>query len=104
MGPPHEHALERYDYPGGYTQYDQGDDCAPASKNSHVDYETLIQGAGNARGLATGSRFKLTGVSPPRPELEYLIVSPGINWKSGRLRFLRETKRRPGLPVLVYCL
>ncbi|WP_243448580.1 contractile injection system protein, VgrG/Pvc8 family, partial [Candidatus Thiosymbion oneisti] len=53
---PHEHAradLERYDYPGGYTQYDQGDGWVRARiEELHVDYET-VKGSGNARGLAT---------------------------------------------------
>ncbi|WP_424945102.1 contractile injection system protein, VgrG/Pvc8 family, partial [Candidatus Thiosymbion oneisti] len=58
---PHPHAaLEIYDYPGGYTQYDQGDDWMRARiEELHVDYET-VKGSGNARGLATGARFKLT--------------------------------------------
>ncbi|WP_141699357.1 type VI secretion system Vgr family protein, partial [Candidatus Thiosymbion oneisti] len=75
---PHEHAredLEIYDYPGGYTQYDQGDDWVRARIEAlHVDYETL-RGAGNARGLATGARFKLTEYPRQDQNREYLILS-----------------------------
>jgi len=55
---PHEYArwnLELYDYPGGYTQYDEGDQWVRARiEELHVDYE-IIRGKGNARGLATGA-------------------------------------------------
>ena len=75
---PHEHAradLERYDYPGGYTQRDQGDDWARARiEELHVDYET-VKGSGNARGLATGSLFTLTKYPRDDQNREYLIVS-----------------------------
>ncbi|WP_165742290.1 type VI secretion system Vgr family protein, partial [Candidatus Thiosymbion oneisti] len=75
---PHEHAradLERYDYSGGYTQYDQGDDWVRARiEELHVDYET-VKGAGNARGLATGARFKLTKYPRQDQNREYLLLS-----------------------------
>jgi len=75
---PHEHArrdLERFDYPGGYTQYDQGDDWGRVRMEAqHVDYETA-QGAGNARGLATGALFTLTGYPRQDQNREYLIIS-----------------------------
>jgi len=74
----HEHArsdLERYDYPGGYTQYDQGDQWARARiEELHVDYET-VRGAGNARGLATGSLFTLTKYPRDDQNREYLILA-----------------------------
>jgi len=75
---PHEHAradLERYDYPGGYTQRDQGGGWVRARiEELHVDYET-VQGSGNARGLATGALFKLTDYPRDDQNREYLIVS-----------------------------
>jgi len=74
---PHEHArwdLERYDYPGGYTDHDTGDQWVRARiEELHVDYET-VQGAGNACGLATGARFTRTGYPRQDQNREYLRV------------------------------
>ncbi len=85
---PHEQArwdLEVYDYPGGYTRDDQGDDWARARiEELHAGYETA-RGKGNARGLTTGAHFKLSNYpyfnpDPARclredPNREYLVVS-----------------------------
>ena len=75
---PHEHAradLERFDYPGGYLKRDQGDDWGRVRMEAqHVDYETA-QGAGNARGLATGALFTLTRYPRDDQNREYLILS-----------------------------
>jgi len=82
---PHEHArsdLEVYDYPGGYTQYDQGDGWVRARiEELHVDYET-VKGTGNARGLATGALFKLTKYPRPDQNREYLLVSANYKLQS----------------------
>ncbi len=82
---PHEHAradLEIYDYPGGYTQYDQGDEWVRARiEELHVDYET-VRGAGNARGLTAGALFNLTDYPRRDQNREYLIVSADYQLRS----------------------
>ncbi len=82
---PHEHAradLEIYDYPGGYTQYDQGDDWVRARiEELHVDYET-VRGAGNARGLTAGALFNLTDYPRRDQNREYLIVAADYQLRS----------------------
>ncbi|MCB2263522.1 MAG: type VI secretion system tip protein VgrG [Candidatus Thiosymbion ectosymbiont of Robbea hypermnestra] len=82
---PHEHAradLEIYDYPGGYTQHDKGDDWVRTRiEELHVDYETA-QGAGNARGLTTGALFTLTGYRREDQNREYLVVAADYQLQS----------------------
>jgi len=82
---PHEHArwdLERYDYPGGYTDHDTGDQWVRARiEELHVDYETT-RGAGNACGLATGALFTLTGYPRRDQNREYLILSTDYQLQS----------------------
>jgi len=47
----------------------------------HVDYET-VQGAGNARGFATGVRFKLTKYPRQDQNWEYLILAADYQFQS----------------------
>jgi len=67
--------MEVYDYPGEYTQTDQGETYARARvQEIHSDYERL-QGQADARGLSVGSLFELTGFPRRDQNREYLIVS-----------------------------
>ncbi len=71
--------MEVYDYPGEYTQTDQGETYARARiQELHSDYERL-QGQANARGLSVGSLFELTGFPRRDQNREYLIVSATHN-------------------------
>ena len=68
-------AMEIYDYPGEYVQTDEGEAYARARiEELQTDYERL-QGDGNARGLAVGSLFQLTGYPRTDQDREYLITS-----------------------------
>jgi type VI secretion system secreted protein VgrG len=67
--------MEHYDYPGEYTQTDEGEAYARTRiQELHSDYERL-EGQANARGLSTGSLFTLTGYPRQDQNREYLIVS-----------------------------
>ncbi|HKE92852.1 MAG TPA: type VI secretion system tip protein TssI/VgrG, partial [Povalibacter sp.] len=66
---------EMFDYPGGYCLSADGDHYSRARLESLQSLQERMNGAGNARGLAVGSLFKLSGY--PRQDLnkEFLIVS-----------------------------
>ena len=64
-----------YDYPGEYAEQSNGSDYAKIRiEELHTQHE-VVQGSGNARGLAVGYTFSLTG-SPRRDQnREYLVTS-----------------------------
>ena len=64
-----------YDYPGEYGEHSEGSDYAKIRiEELHTQHE-IVHGSGNARGLAMGYTFKLTG-SPRRDQnRKYLITS-----------------------------
>ena len=64
-----------YDYPGEYTEQSNGSDYAKIRiEELHTQHE-IVQGSGNARGLAVGYTFSLTG-SPRRDQnRKYLVTS-----------------------------
>lgn len=65
---------EMFDYPGGFTVTADGDHYARARLESlQAQYERM-RGAGNARGLAVGSLFELTGYPRRDQNKEYLIA------------------------------
>ncbi|HEY6642892.1 type VI secretion system Vgr family protein [Povalibacter sp.] len=65
---------EMFDYPGGFNISADGDHYARSRLESlQAQYERQT-GTGNARGLATGSLFKLTGYPRKDQNKEYLIV------------------------------
>ncbi len=77
-----------YDYPGEYGEQSDGSDYAKIRiEELHAQHET-VQGSGNARGLAVGYTFTLTG-SPRRDQnRKYLITSATYhlapdNYKAG---------------------
>ena len=67
--------MEVYDYPGVYVKINDGQNYARARiEEFQTDYEGL-HALGNARGLAAGSLFELTGYPRQDQNREYLIVS-----------------------------
>jgi type VI secretion system secreted protein VgrG len=72
---PHEKAdFEHYDYPGDYLERSEGERYVRLRlEELNAQYEQA-SGRGNARGLATGSLFKLTGYPIDSENREYLIT------------------------------
>lgn len=67
--------FEMFDFPGKYSALAEGDHYAKVRLESlQAEYEK-VQGAGNARGLATGSFFKLKAHPRRDQNREYLVVS-----------------------------
>jgi type VI secretion system secreted protein VgrG len=72
----HAHAAyEIYDYPGEYLDTGDGEFYARARIEEQQVASEQIQGQGNARGLAAGSLFHLTGYPREDQNREYLVVS-----------------------------
>lgn len=72
------HALadyEIYDYPGDYLKTADGKQYADVRINELQTQFEVARGDSNARGLAAGSLFKLTGQSRSDQNREYLILS-----------------------------
>jgi type VI secretion system secreted protein VgrG len=77
--------FEMYDYPGNYVNVGDGDHYAQARlEGFQAAYET-VRGLGNARGLAVGSLFKLTGYPRQDQNREYLVVSATHRLDAGEL-------------------
>jgi type VI secretion system secreted protein VgrG len=72
----HDHAeFEIYDYPGQYIQGSDGESYVRARLQAqHAQYEQ-VRGTGNARGLAVGALFSLSGYHREDQNREYLVVS-----------------------------
>jgi type VI secretion system secreted protein VgrG len=67
--------FEMYDYPGNYLNASEGDHYAQARlEGFQAAYET-VRGIGNARGVAVGSLFKLSGYPRNDQNREYLVVA-----------------------------
>ncbi|MEN6437765.1 MAG: type VI secretion system tip protein VgrG [Syntrophobacter sp.] len=93
--------MEVYDYPGKYFQTDEGEAYARARiEELQSDYEHL-HGEGNARGLAVGSLFQLTGFSRQDQNREYLIVSATHELISGQYETLASAGHGP--PDIYQC-
>ncbi len=61
-------AFAIYDYPGEYAEQSDGSDYAKVRiEELHTQHE-IVHGSGNARGMAVGYTFSLTGNAAPRPE------------------------------------
>ena len=68
-------SLEIFDYPGEYVKPDEGETYARIRiEELHARYE-LISGAANAKGIATGSLFTLSGYPRRDQNREYIVVS-----------------------------
>jgi type VI secretion system secreted protein VgrG len=68
-------AMEVYDYPGEYCETSHGESYARARIEELQKDHEQIQGQGNARGIAAGSLFSLTGYAREDQNREYLVVS-----------------------------
>lgn len=66
---------EMFDYPGGFTVSADGDHYARARLEALQSQHERMNAAGNARGLATGSLFKLAGYPRKDQNKEHLIIS-----------------------------
>jgi type VI secretion system secreted protein VgrG len=67
--------MEIFDYPGEYTQTNDGDAYVRARiEEIHSEFEQ-VQGQANARGLAVGSLFELVDYPREDQNQEYLVVS-----------------------------
>lgn len=72
----HRHAAyEIFDYPGLYKEISQGESIVRVRLEEHQARFERCEGAGNARGLAAGYKFKLTDHHLNDQNREYLIVS-----------------------------
>lgn len=72
----HAHStMEVFDYPGEYNNTGDGEGYVRTRIEALQMEHELAQGRGNARGLAVGSMFNLTGYPREDQNREYLIVS-----------------------------
>ena len=72
----HDHAeFEIYDYPGEYLQSSDGETYVRTRLQSLQAQYEQVRGTGNARGLAVGALFSLTGYHREDQNREYLVVS-----------------------------
>jgi type VI secretion system secreted protein VgrG len=80
---PHECAdYEIFDYPGAYTAREDGDKYARIRMEElHARYE-LVSAETNARGLAVGCLFNLTGHPRADQNREYLVVKATHEFKA----------------------
>jgi type VI secretion system secreted protein VgrG len=70
---------EIYDYPGHYWNIEQGQIFARARiEELHAQFEQ-VRGSTNARGLAVGALFRLTGYPREDQNREYLVTSTTIH-------------------------
>lgn len=72
----HPHAgYEIFDYPGGYKEVGLGESMVKIRREEHQTRFERCEGAGNARGLATGYTFKMLKHPMDNQNTDYLIVS-----------------------------
>ena len=72
----HGHAKgEMRDYPGAYTTHDAGGSLARIRLDELRSRYQVVHGIGNARGLAVGALFTLSGFPRDDQNREYLITS-----------------------------
>ncbi|MCW7541340.1 type VI secretion system tip protein VgrG [Aquabacterium sp. A7-Y] len=69
---------EFYDYPGDYRDADDGEHYARVRLEELQARHEGIEGAGNARGIAVGSVFRLTGQARGSQQREYLVTRTAL--------------------------
>jgi len=75
--------FEVFDYPGEYTEHGDGDNYVSARiEEIQAGYERC-EGAGNAKGLATGALFTLSGFERPDQDREYILCSTMFTMDTG---------------------
>ncbi len=67
--------FEIYDYPGNYLTTAEGDHYAQVRLEGLQSGYEMVRGIGNARGLAVGSLFKLSGYPRQDQNREYLVIA-----------------------------
>ncbi|TCP09785.1 type VI secretion system Vgr family protein [Caldimonas thermodepolymerans] len=86
---PHDAADgEYYDYPGEYEARSDGELYAKLRLEELQAHHEQIQGSGNARGLAVGALFRLTGHTRGDQNREYLVRSTHIEMQFGEYESL----------------
>lgn len=73
---------EIFDYPGAYTEFDQGDFYADIKLQEIQAQHETVQAGGNARGMHTGHLFTLENYPRHDQNKEYLIVAVNHSIKS----------------------
>jgi type VI secretion system secreted protein VgrG len=82
---PKSHELadfEVFDYAGDYTEHGDGDTYSRIRLEETQAQHELVQAEGNARGLAAGALFNLTGYRREDQNREYLVVSSNYHIQS----------------------
>ena len=77
-----EVAYEHYDYPGEYNLFQEGDAYLRVRMEEQEAHLEGFHGHGNARGLATGAVFRLSGFPREDQNRDYLIVSTYYDLRS----------------------
>ncbi|HWT18688.1 MAG TPA: type VI secretion system tip protein TssI/VgrG, partial [Variovorax sp.] len=76
MPPGHDHgAFERYEWPGGFTQHDDGETYARLRTEEQLSERSRASGRANRRDLAPGCTFTLTHHPREDQNREHLLVS-----------------------------
>jgi len=74
--PGHEHdKYEIYEWPGGYTEFPDGETYAKIRLQEHLAKHSRVLGRGNKRNLATGYTINLENYPREDQNRQYLIVS-----------------------------
>ncbi len=73
---------EHYDYPGEYTELADGDKWVYNRMEELHTHSLCSEGGGNARGLSTGTLFKLSNYPRPDQNKEYLVASTSFQLQS----------------------
>ena len=76
MPPGHAHdKYERYEWPGGYTEFSDGETYARVRLEEQLSPRSRMQGLSNHRGLAPGYTTKLTNYPREDQNQQYLILA-----------------------------
>ncbi len=79
----HTHgAFEVYDYPGEYVEPSEGESYSKIRLEELQAQHERIRGESNARGIAAGSLFRLTGQPREDQNREYLVVAAQYDLRS----------------------
>ena len=85
LTPEPDHALsdfEVYDYPGEYTEYDDGQQYARTRIEQLQAHHELVHGHANARGVAVGHAFNLTYYPRDDQNRAYLVTAASYQLES----------------------
>ena len=77
--------FEVYDFPDNYVERDAGEQYAKVRLDEFQAGYEVISAESNARGIACGYTFKVTGI-PDSRDVEYLVTSRGTRFSPMRMR------------------